>query len=170
MAKVDQLLKVFARSICVKNKALKRLELNKNQRQRLRMTIVADIRACGGILYPEVIPLEVSEEALRVAKRLKVKDIHTMPWQKQHSFDKGRKLLHWEHVETIGEIQKECEQATKVKEIVSVLKAKLRIAWILKDEDRLLSQLGYKTKRPDANAAYEEANIVLVKISVTSGK
>lgn len=165
MAVVDRLLKVFARSILAKNRALKRLEseLTDNQQRRLRMTVVADIRACGGILYPEELPLEVSEAALEAAKRLKVKDLHRVSWQKQQTFDKGRKMFHWEHVETIGEIQRACEKATKVKEVVEILKTKLRIAWILKTEDRALTLLGFKSIRPDANVAYGKAKIVLVK-------
>ena len=54
-------LKLFARPIYAKVGALRSLEMTRNQRKRLRSSITAEIRACGGLLYPEVLAPEVSE-------------------------------------------------------------------------------------------------------------
>jgi hypothetical protein len=148
MAAIDQLLQLFARSIFAKVSALKSLELTPNQRRRLQSTITAEIRACGGLLYPEVLTPEVSEAALREAERIGV-HIFEHTWHSQPSFDAGRKLFHWEHVDPVSCIQEACEGAGCEEAVLEVLKTRLRIAWILKREDLELTRLGFRTKRPD---------------------
>lgn len=164
MAVVDQLLQLFARSIFTKVGALTSLKrkLTPNQRKRLQASIKEDIRACGGILYPDARPPEVSEAALQEAKRRGVK-IRGHNWYSQSSFDAGRKVFHWEHVDPVSCIQVACEGAGGEEAVLKILKTRLRIAWILKREDRELTRLGVKTKRPDPEGAYRAAKIVLVK-------
>lgn len=162
MAVVDQLLQLFARSIFAKVSALRSLELTRNQHKRLRSSITAEIRACGGLLYPEVLAPEVSEAALREAERIGV-DICTHTWHSQSSFDAGRKVFHWEHVDPISCIQEACEGAECEEAVLEILKTRLRIAWILKQEDRELTRLGFRSNRPDPEGAYRAAKIVLVK-------
>lgn len=162
MVVVDQLLKLFAQSIFAKARALKSLELTRNQRKRLRASITAEVRACGGLLYPEVRAPEVSEAALQEAQRLGVR-IGEQTWHSQSSFDKGRKVFHWEHVDPISCIQKACEAAGKMEAVLEILRTRLRIAWILKREDRELRRLRFQSQRPDPDAAYRAAKIVLVK-------
>jgi hypothetical protein len=43
------------------------------------------------------------------------------------------------------------------------LKARLRIAWILKRENEQLDRLGYRSERVDPEGAYREARIELLK-------
>jgi hypothetical protein len=162
MAVVDQLLHLFARSIFAKARALSSLELTRNQRKRLRASITAEIRACGGLLFPEVLAPEVSEAALQEAERLGVK-ICEQTWHSQSSFDAGRKVFHWEHVDPISCIQEACEAAGSEEGVLETLRTRLRIAWILKREDRELTRLRFRSKRPDPERAYRAANIVLVK-------
>lgn len=162
MTVVDHLLRVFAQSIFAKAKALKALELTPNQRKRLRSSLTAEIRTCGGLLYPEILSPEVSEAALQEAERLGV-NIRAHTWHSQLFFDKGRKVFHWEHVDPIGCIQQACEAAGSEDAILEILKTRLRIAWILKQEDRELTKLGFRSKRPDPEVAYQAAKIVLVK-------
>jgi hypothetical protein len=169
MAVIDQLLRLFAQSIFAKAAALKSPDLTPNQRKRLRSTITADIRACGGLLYPEALPPEVSEAALREAGRLGV-DIYRQNWHSQSSFDKGRKVFHWEHVDTISSIQEACEVAGSAEAVLEVLRTRLRVAWILKREDKELTRLGFRSKRPDPDGAYRAANIVLVKQQSAAAK
>jgi hypothetical protein len=159
MAVVDQLLRIFAGSILAKARALKTLELNRKQRTGLRETITAEIRACGRLLYPEV--AEASEAAIREAAGRGVNLwVHT--WRTQRKFDPDRAVFHWEHVNPIACIQKRCEAAESEEEILDAL-AGLRIAWILKREDQQLNRLGFRSNRPDPEAAYRAAGIVLVQ-------
>lgn len=55
--------KLFARSIVAKVKALNSIQLTRGQRTRLRSSSNHDIRTCGGLLFLEVIPPEVSKAA-----------------------------------------------------------------------------------------------------------
>jgi hypothetical protein len=163
MSDVDQLLQIFARSIFAKVGALKSLDLTPNQHKRLQASIKEDVRACGGFLFPDVRAPEVSEAALREAKRRKVENIHEKTWHSQSSFDAGRKTFHWEHVDPVSAIQEATEAAVSEKQVFEILNRRLRIAWILKKEDKKLKKLGFRSKRPDPEAAYLAAKIVLVK-------
>ncbi len=69
-------------------------------------------------------------------------------WHSQSSFDKGRKVFHWEHVDPISDIQKACEAAGSEEAVREILRTRLRIAWILKREDRELARLGFRSQRP----------------------
>jgi hypothetical protein len=162
MAVIDQLLRLFARSIFAKAGALKALDLTLNQRRRLRWSITVEIRACGGLLYPEILTPEVSKAALEEAARMGVR-ICAHTWNSQSSFDAGRKVFHWEHVNPISCIQKACLEAGSEAAIQEILKTRLRIAWILKREDRELTRLGFRSKRQDPEGAYRAAKIVLVR-------
>jgi hypothetical protein len=167
MAVIDQLLQLFARSILAKAAAHRSPTLTENQRKWLRSSITSEIRHCGLLLYPEVIKPEVSEAALKKADsfraRMKNKDLRNHTWHSQSSFDPGRKHFHWEHMDPISAIQKSCEDAGSEEEIQQILRTRLRIAWILKEEDEKLTKLGFRNNRPDPASAYQEAGIVLVK-------
>jgi hypothetical protein len=162
MAVVNQLLELFARSIFAKVSALRSLELTQNQRKRLRSSITTEIRTCAGLLYPEVLAPEVSEAALREAETLGV-NLCAHTWHSQSSFDSGRKMFHWEHVDPISCIQQACAVSACEEAVLEILKSRLRIAWILKREDRELTRLGFRSNRPDPDGAYRAAKIVLVK-------
>jgi hypothetical protein len=162
VAIVDELLQLFARSIFAKATALKSLDLTRNQRKRLRSSITAEIRACGGLLYPEVLTPEVSEAALREAELIPV-DLLAQTWYSQSRFDRGRRVFHWEHMDPISCIQEACAAAGSEQTVLEIMRTRLRIAWILKREDRELTRLGFRSDRPDPEGAYRAANIVLVK-------
>lgn len=163
MAIVDDLLGIFASSIFAKSTALRSIDLTPNQRRRVRKSITDDIKACGGILYPEVKQVEVSKAAYEAAKLLKI-DLGACGWNKQSSFDKGRKVFHWEHVDPVSCIQEACLKADSPNQIAAILKERIRIAWILKSEDRELTRLGFRSRRPDPRAAYDAAKIMLFEV------
>ena len=52
-----------------------------------------------------------------------------------------------------------CLKANSEIEIFHILKEKLKIAWILKEEDKKLTSLGYKSNRENPEQAYSEAMI-----------
>jgi hypothetical protein len=159
---IDRLLQIFARSILAKVDALRGRELKPNQRKRLRKSIIEDIRTCGGLIYPDEVLLAVSKAAQQEADRLGV-NISGKTWHDQPTFDPGRKKFHLEHVYAVSAIQKECERAQTEEAILSVLKTRLRIAWILKREDEKLNRLHFRSVRPDPDAAYRAAGIELVE-------
>lgn len=163
-AAIDPLLEHFARSIFYKFDALHRyrIDLSKRQLDRLRRSITEDIRACGGLIFPDMKRPEVSQAAQRVAEQCGLQ-ICEKNWYDQSKFDPGRKLFHLEHVNPISCIRKKCEMAKSEDETLGILKTQLRIAWILKEEDDKLTRLGYRYKRDDPEGAYRAANIVLLQ-------
>jgi len=161
VATIEQVLKLFAQPIFTQIRALKCLELTPRQHARLRKSIKEDIRACGGLLFPDVKPPQVSKVAQQEAERIGVA-IHTKSWLGQNAFDPGRKTFHWEHITPVSCIQGLCEEADSEGAILRILKDRLRIAWILKREDEELTRLGYRIKRIDPPAAYLAAKIELL--------
>jgi hypothetical protein len=78
-------------------------------------------------------------------------------WHSQNRFDLGRRLFHVEHVTTISALREMCLHAPSEEALIDSLAAGIRIAWILKDEDAKLTQLGYRSHRPDPDIAYRQA-------------
>lgn len=52
--------------------------------------------------------------------------------------------------------------AASPEEVVQTIRRELRLAWITKEENLRLSALGYNSIRPNPDAAYAEADIVLM--------
>lgn len=55
-----------------------------------------------------------------------------------------------------------CYAASCTAEVLDVLKGKIVVAWILKEEDIRLNELGFRSKRPDPEGAYRAAGIKLL--------
>jgi hypothetical protein len=146
----------FAESMFAKARALRRESLPPAMRARLRESISDDIKKVGTFCAPEA-----SEAALAVARALHV-DLFTSNWHDQVRFDPGRTRFHLEHVEPVSAIREACCAAADVAGVLHVLQTRLRVAWILKEEDRRLTATGHRSKRPDPEAAYRAANITLV--------
>jgi hypothetical protein len=159
---IDRLLDLFAASIFSKARALAFVGLGPNQRKRVRKAITDDIRAAIGLIFPDVLPAEVSKAAHQEAQQIGV-DLSTQAWVDQPKFDPGRTKFHLEHVVPISAIQRECTAAASDAEVLAILKKLGRVAWILKCEDATLTALRYRSKRPDCDAAYREAKIELLK-------
>jgi len=157
-ATLDELLLPFAQSIYVKCRTFNELEekMSRSQRARLLEAISTDIKKCSNYLTPEV-----SREALKESEKRDI-DLYTKNWHDQNKFDRGRLLFHFEHCVPISAIVKECQKQCSEEAILDILKRKLRVAWILKSEDKELTRLGYKTNRPNPCAAYIEAKIELI--------
>jgi hypothetical protein len=159
MAHLMELLDPFAKSINAKRAALENsnLDLTSNQRARFREAICDDIKKCSNFVVPEV-----SEAALKVAKDIGV-NLFKQSWHDQSAFDAGRETFHFEHVQPVSAIRDCCIKCSSEAEIHKVLKEKLRVAWILKEEDDALTHLGYRSKRDNPDIAYREVKIVLQK-------
>ena len=78
--------------------------------------------------------------------------------------DPSRKVFHYEHIFTRGEFKKAMIKLTEKdfsREDIRKIVNKHRVAWILKDEDRELTKLGYKSYRENPAEAYKQAGIKL---------
>ena len=148
-------LSVFADCIWVKVHALQELQLDPDEVTCIKGSISGDIRKYTDLLEPVV-----SERAHDHAQRLGV-DLRAMRWRDQHGFDKGRQVFHFEHIVPVAVVRAKCLEATCGDEIRYILREWARVAWILKEEDRTLTDLGYRSKRPDPEIAYKSAGIRL---------
>lgn len=130
-----------------------------SDKRHLKPSIVFKIRMAG--TYQ---PRTASVNAQKRADELGIGDLRRFDWGDQPSRmkDPGRKIFHFEHVNPLNNIvesilKSKCETAIRSHIM------KIKIAWILKEEDRLLTKgIGgsWRSKRPDD--AYERLNIQLV--------
>lgn len=150
-----ELVAAFAESISVKATVAREVELEMREQRRLLESISEDIKK-----YTDLLPPLVSVAARAEADRRGV-DLRRMAWHDQHRFDPGRRTFQWEHVVPVGLIRKSCLQAQTPSDIAEILKT-ARVAWILKEEDRRLTGLGYRSVRPDPDDAYRAAGITLL--------
>lgn len=76
-----------------------------------------------------------------------IDDISCFGWnhQKNKMNDPQRKIFHLEHVTPVSQIFKELKalNTTSSKDIIGVI-AKMELAWILKSEDKMLSEKRFK--------------------------
>ncbi|HET8836182.1 MAG TPA: hypothetical protein VFN08_15740 [Gemmatimonadales bacterium] len=153
----DNIERAFALSIYAKADALRTAELTRGERARLREAIVGDLRKASDLLCH----VTVSEAAQAEAAKRGV-ELAAMSWHDQPKFDRGRKVFHFEHLQPIGSwLEAVCKQSS-AEGVLALLRKGFRIAWILKVEDRRLTELGYRSDRPDPGAAYQAAGISLV--------
>lgn len=150
-----ELLDAFAESIWAKARVAREVGLEIRERRRLLESISEDIKK-----YTDLLPPQVSVAALSEAERRGV-DLRQMAWHDQPRFDPGRQVFAWEHALPVGRIRDLCLLASSSSAIAEILET-ARVAWILKEEDRRLTNLGYRAVRPDPEAAYREAGITLV--------
>jgi hypothetical protein len=156
MTSIRDLLKPFAESIFAKASAVSGLTLSEKQLKRFRESISDDIRKCSNFHKREL-----SRAAQEQAQVIAV-DLLTQDWHDQPRFDPKRRVLQFEHIVPVLTIRKKCLSARTVEEVLSILEVEIRVAWILKEEDRRLTSLGFKSKRPDPDHAYRLARIELV--------
>lgn len=135
--------------------------LTAKQSSALRKSISTDIRKLCDMLFPAVKPYDISVAAAERAAALQV-DLQVQTWDTQTSFDPGRQVFHYEHVATVADIVDAVLAANSVQQATDELAQRVRVAWILKEEDARLSKLGYRHRRPDPDGAYAEAGIEMV--------
>lgn len=116
-----------------------------------------DIRKCTNF-----VPSRVSKAAFEEASNLGV-DLRQMDWHDQTRFNPGRCKFHREHMVLVKTIRDECCGAITDDEVLETLLTKPRVVWILKSEDAELTRLGYRSKRDDSLAAYQNAGIELLE-------
>ena len=146
------LMRPFAIAIFAKAKALRDLKLRDAPKRRFLESISDDIKKAS-TLHPH----EVSEAAFEQARATGIHDLHQRTWHEQQKFDPGRKQFLVEHVRTVSALRAKCVSATDEEAVLRVLMSEVKVAWITRDEDDALTDLGYRSDRPET--AYEEAGI-----------
>ncbi len=109
-------------------------------------------------------PRNVSVGAVGEAERLGIGDLRHFHWDDQpgRMSDPDRLIFHWDHVDTVSSLKRALlDGAVLTPRHCTEIVARSRIAWITKEEDRRLTTLGFRSKRPDPDAAYRAAGIEL---------
>ena len=88
-------------------------------------------------------------------------DLFKQNWHGQNKFDPGRKVFHLEHKTTIHDITMDIINGKDVLNTIN----KIQHGWILKDEDKKLSENGKGKSRRDHDLAYDEAGICIIHSS-----
>tara|TARA_X000001316_G_C922245_1_gene37224 strand:+ start:3716 stop:4180 length:465 start_codon:yes stop_codon:yes gene_type:complete len=102
-----------------------------------------------------------SENALKVAQENNIP--LDLDWYKQSRYDPGRKMLLMEHKNPLEEMwQKLIAEPDKT---TSILDSENIIVWVTREEDNKLTELGYRSKRPDSDKAYQEAGIEIASVA-----
>jgi hypothetical protein len=153
---INEIRNAFSRSIFEKVKLLKNNQLDKKQEARIKEAISDDLRKFTDLLEPNI-----SKKAFNESENNKI-DLHKMGWHDQSKFDPGRSIFHYEHFMTVNDIRELCVHSDSAEEIDQKIKINARIIWILKSENDLLDQLGYKKHRDDPYKAYNEAGIEII--------
>ncbi len=109
----------------------------------------------------------VSIKAKETADKMGVGDLSQYGWSEQKSKmnDPDRSVFHFEHVVTVSDLVERLLKLGSNPSFDSVKSVigKADVAWILKSEDEVLNQNGFKSKRPDNPLeAYEQCGIELV--------
>ena len=154
---------IFARGLRDKATALDGMALTAKQTAALRKSISTDIRKLCDMVFPAVKPYDISVAAADAAAALGV-DLQAQTWDTQTKFDPKRQVFHYEHMATVADIVDAVLAADSVEQAADELAQRIRVAWILKEEDARLTRLGYRKRRPDPDAAYAEAGIPMVPL------
>lgn len=157
----------FAHAFAAKASLIQEYELTGTQSSRLMESLSIDLRKFCDITVPAMRRPEVSIAALRSANELGI-DLCQVAWHQQVGFDPGRRVFHCEHVVPIRSLREACRAARSPDEIVDVLDQQVRIAWILKEEDRRLTAAGFAFHRADPEAAYRQVGIELTQCHTTA--
>ena len=162
MLSKGDILKPFAESIHAKVNAEKLNGITVRQARYLKRAMSFEIRHLCDALMPDLLTPMVSKEAYLRARSIGV-DLRTMDWHDQPRFDPDRKVFHLEHMMPVSMVRDLCRSAASLEEVIGILDCKLSLVWILKDEDAVLSKMGFRNKRPDPAFAYRAAGICLVE-------
>lgn len=154
--------RAFARSIFAKAELLRTTELSHRERQRVLESISDDLKK-----FTDLIQAGVSDAALAEAERMGV-DLGTAGWHDQPKFDPGRKVFAREHVVPVNQMRAACLEAASEEDTARCLEA-AQVAWVLREEDDMLTRLGFRTVRTDPRAAYRAAGISLPGLTDGAG-
>jgi hypothetical protein len=105
--------------------------------------------------------IELMTEPLWSKKAISCAQENNIPldlkWNNQTRYDPGRKNLLLEHKNPVEEIWLKLLESPE--NTGDILKTHHVVVWVTREEDNRLTELGYRSKRPDSDKAYEEAGI-----------
>ena len=136
---------------------------DKQERSKLSESILEIIKKAG-----DLHPSYKSRRADEIAGLLNVGDLCEKKWKDQPSFDKGRKIFIREHMHTVSDIRDKCINSQELSEIIGYL-CQMKMVWILKAEDAVLTNKGYRTTRDNPEEAYKNSGITIVKGTAEPG-
>lgn len=158
-ADAASLRRVFAAGMLPKVEWLRTVAHSARQRSALHGSLNQELRKLCDALGTDGLKPLVSTAAAETASAKDI-DLCVQDWHAQARFDPGRGVFHLEHVVPIGSVRARVLASHDLDEILDALE-QLRVAWILKSENAELTRLGFRSTRPDPEAAYAEAGIVL---------
>ena len=149
----------FATSIFAKASALRQLggALSVAQKRRLSESMSEDVKKATNFH-----PHDVSEAAAEEARRLGVEDLSEKTWHDQTKFDPKRERFIVEHMVPVSALVYACLNQPDERGVLDVLTERLRVVWLLRREDREITLLGFRHKRPDPDEAYRLAGVRMV--------
>jgi len=116
------------------------------------------IRKCHDRQVKSHAPAGWSTAAAEVAHSLGA-DIRILTWHGQPKYDPGRKRLHLDHVFPVSTVIATCVGDPRVEHVLDTLTRYRHVLWITKDENARLDDAGFKSCRPDPQAAYRKVAI-----------
>jgi hypothetical protein len=162
----EKILCCFAESIFKKVRALKELNLNKAQAQRLNESISEDIKKASTFKTHK--KSKAAEKLYKTRKKADKSgfelELEKQNWHTQSRFDgKNRRegQFHVEHKTPVSALRDECRKCDSVDGILNILNNNLVVVWITKEENERLDKNKSRTKRPDPDLAYKMAGIVI---------
>jgi hypothetical protein len=127
------------------------------QKQTIKHLIDRTLRLTG-----DFVPVHVSKKAEHYINQNNLGNIFEIGWGEQAKFEKqpNRKTCKLKHEHKIP-VNEQIGKLMKARTIEDVLEIYLNqeIVWILKEEDKKLP----KSKRPDSDKAYRDAQIEIIK-------
>ena len=148
-------MKTFAASIVPITNRLNASSLSQREITILKQTI-SDIIKKAGDLNPSGCSIAAYKKYQSLFQN---EDIRDRTWHQQPRFDPGRRIFHREHCETVSTLRDLCIAENTYEGIVQILLERIRIVWILKSEDKVLTQNGHQSNRPEWKEAYQKAEI-----------
>lgn len=112
-------------------------------------------------------PVHMVSEAVWKACQGKQLNPFKLMWPDRHILGKdvnGKSLLLWEHTTPIGELYEMLIKCKSEVEIADVLENYSGVCWIMRFEDNLLNEKGFRSKRPNGwQKAYESCGIKIIQ-------
>jgi hypothetical protein len=112
-------------------------------------------------------PVQMVSEAAWEACQAKKLNPFDLMWPDRNILGKditGKSLLLWEHTTPIGELYEILIKCKSEVEIQDTLENYSGVCWIMRYEDNLLNENGFRSKRPEGwQKAYEACGIKIVR-------
>ncbi len=111
-------------------------------------------------------PVDMVSEAVMINCQQKGIDPFDLLWNKRNVLGRdksGKSLLAWEHTTPLSELRDSLVECKSEQEVRKVLENYSGVCWIMRDENNILNERGFRSKRPNGwEAAYEACGIKVI--------